>query len=174
MSRTVSPTYFVFEGDGGSNPPARPTIDQVGGANFTDCTEPGYAPIPDIQPMSADYNQLSLIAWAASRMMPVLKIGVTSGIPPTINAVVAVSRNVSLLLSANPDVQVTRASQGHWQIVVSTTKLPQSDSPPKAFANNAGACAVSAVWSSAGHYDVYTSDATGLIDAGFTLELSGY
>lgn len=172
MSRTVSPEYFVIEGDGGVNAPARPTVDQVGGAAFVNDT--ANPPIPDQQPVAEDFNQITLCAWSAAKMMPAIRVGVTSGAPPALNAVVAASRNISTLLVANQDVSVTRTAQGHYQVVVSTTKLPQKDSPPKAFANKAGACAASASWSSAGHYEVYVSDATGLIDADFTLEVSGY
>lgn len=172
MSRTISPSYFVLEGDGGVNPPARPTLDQVGGAAFTNDT--AYPPIPDQQPTAEDYNQVSLCTWAASLMIPVLRVGVTSGAPPSLNSVRAVHRNFSTLLAANPDVSVSRTAQGHYQVTVSTTKLPQKDSDPRAYANKAGACAASAVWTSSGVYDVYVSDATGLIDASFTLEISGY
>lgn len=172
MPRTVSPDYFVLEGDGGSNTPARPTIDQVGGAAFVNDTY--NPPIPDQQPTAEDFNQITLCAWAAVKMMPVIRVGVTAGAPPALNAIVAANRNISTVLVTNPDISVTRTSQGRYEVVLPTTKLPQKDSPPKAYANKAGAAAASAVWTSAGHYDVYVSDATGVIDADFVLEVSGY
>ena len=172
-SRIYSPSYFVYEGDGGLNPPARPTLDQVGGAAFTNDTM--NPPDPDQQPMAEDYNQINYIAYCASLMIPALVIGVTlTGTTMTLNRVIAINRNISLLTSANPDISFSRTSVGHYAFGVPVAKLPQMSFPPMAFANKAGAAAASAAWLSSGSYVVYTSDNTGLIDCSFVLCVSGY
>jgi hypothetical protein len=172
MTRTASPDYFVLEGDLGSNVPAVPTLDQMSGADFTDDLE--NPPIPDQQPTAADWNQVAFTAWAAAKMAPRLSIGCTGGSSPALNSVVAMNRNISTNTPTNPDIALSHIATGHYTVAIPTAKLPAMTMPPRAWANKAGACAASASWVSAGLIAVYTSDSTGLIDAAWTLEVSGY
>jgi hypothetical protein len=174
MTRTASPAYFVVEGDGGINAPAIPTLDQMSGAAFTDDT--AYPPIPDQQPTAADWNQVSFTAWADTKLTPKLTVGITGGVSPTINSVIAANRNISTTTgtSSNGDVAVSHVGTGHYTITVTYTKLPPQTCPPKAHANVAGAAAASAFRTGAGVVDVYVSNNSGLIEGSFTLDMSGY
>jgi hypothetical protein len=180
MARVTSPAYFVFEGDLGSNLPARPTLDQMGGAAFVNCVAPDQAPIPDEEPLAEDFNQISLVAWAASKMMPALIVGCDGASSPVLTSVVAVNRNISTNAPTNPDISVTHSATGHYVVQVyanatsPSAKLPPMTWGPMANANKSGKAAASAAWNSAGKYDVYTHDNTGAIDAAFTLSISGY
>ena len=173
MARAVSPSYFVFEGDGGLNNPARPTLAQVGGAAFVDSTQ--HPPIPDEQPCAPDYNQINFIAYVAALLLPAATIGVTvTGTTPALNSVIALNRSISTVTVTNPDVSVARQALGQYRVSITSTKLPQITWAPRAHANKAGSAAASASRVSAGVYDVYLSNNTGAIDCSFSLEVSGY
>lgn len=176
MSRIVSPAYFVIEGDGGSNTPKRPTLDQLSGANFSNCVAPYQAPIPDEEPLAEDWNQLAFTVWALSQMMPVLIVGITGGASPALNKVIAPNRNIDQTVPTNANVSVAHQGTGHYRVTIgsASTLLPQISWPPQAFANKTGSCAASAAWVSAGVYDIYLSDNTGAIEANCSLAISGY
>lgn len=126
----TSPVYPVFEGDGGSNLPKRPTASvDLGGLDFVDSVE--YPP-KDREILSAtDYLQFTMSLERVARTIPMLRADVYgyAAMTPGTATTNVVSVN-GTLTTAN--VTVERLALGKYRVTYPTGKLPTANSKPVA------------------------------------------
>jgi hypothetical protein len=88
-----APSYFVYEGDGVSVTPRRPTVDDVGGAACED--DQDYPPDPNM-PDANSWNQIGKLAACLPQVCPVAVISVTfSGGAPIVSYFAAPNLNLT-------------------------------------------------------------------------------
>lgn len=128
----TSPTYPVFEGDGGAHTPLRPTASlHLGGLEFQD--HPTHPPTDRRRMSSTDFMQSTMTIERCASVVPVLQVDCTGhATTPTINSVA--SANTTLTSS---NVTISRTGTGAYDIQWPSSKLPPATIRPRAFVSTA-------------------------------------
>lgn len=118
-----TPEFYVYDGDGGSNAPRRPSLDDVGGgAKINDLAMP---PDPETMPTAEDENQQENLLVGLCRLGPVLQVWVIfSGGTPALASFRSMSNE--LLFT---DITVTDDATGQTSVTVAADKLPAQSMP---------------------------------------------
>lgn len=91
----TSPTWPVFDGDGGTNTPKRPTTDDMGGLLFENSI--AYPPTDGRRPRAENWKEVEWAIEAIAHMMPIAKVDVTwSGTAVTAVTVISASNEAAL------------------------------------------------------------------------------
>lgn len=155
----MSRIFPVFEGDGGSNLPRYPTVNDMGGLQFED--DPQYRPKENKRLRAENYMQLIMAAERVCRMVPVLVVEFApgyTGYTPATPAIISVTSVIDAITIDT--VSISRGSVGLYRIF-----YPQNTLPPKrqlaqawgAESNSLGSYAVQAN----GYVDVYVYNQSG-------------
>jgi len=149
----ATPTYSVFDGDGGANTPKRPVAaTDLGGLNKKNVL--GYEPDPDEQVTAEDVMQWERCIEAMGRMIPMLNadLYLQSGASVTINV-------TSVKTSLNTtNVVVTDVGPGHYRVTVPVNSLPATNGRPVTFLASASSANVAHTFAlevSSNEWDVY-------------------
>lgn len=121
----MSTIFPVFEGDGGTNLPRYPTVNDMGGLQFED--DPKYPPREGKRLRAENYMQLIMAADRVCRMIPPLVIEFApgyTGYTPTEPAIISVTSVIDAITIDT--VSVSRVSVGLYRIL-----YPQNTLPPK-------------------------------------------
>lgn len=115
----TAPSYVVYEGDGGTNTPRRPTTDDLGGLLLTDSVK--YPPQPNEHLSCLDWKQMEQCLVRIARMTPVLQIVlVSTGGTPTVASVISANDNIT-----TADITIgTPPVTGQYSVSLPTAKLP--------------------------------------------------
>lgn len=111
-------TYPVYDGDGGTAVPARPSLDDLGGADLEDDQE--YPPDPETDPTAAAWNQRARVHSAHAKVVPVMLLSVrfVAGAP----TVEDFSSTSSTLVAG--DLVITDNGDGDTSVAVPADTLP--------------------------------------------------
>jgi hypothetical protein len=155
----ATPTYSVFDGDGGVNPPKRPVAaTDLGGLNKKNVL--GYEPDPDERVTAEDVMQWERCIEAMGRMLPMLHVDLylAAATAQVIN-VVSVK---SSLTTAN--VTAVEIGTGHYRVTVPAYSLPSSNAKPMAYLTGGISATIahaSAATTSSVQWEIYTQNASG-------------
>jgi hypothetical protein len=122
-----TPTYAVFDGDGGANVPKRPVASTDLGGLYK-VNDIKYAPNPDTQVTAEDVKQWEMCIERMARMLPVLKFDITL----TTSMTGAHPAHVSCVNNAigTSDVNVSETGYGTYRASWSPSTLPASNGAP--------------------------------------------
>lgn len=110
----TAPDYPVFDGDGVSVPPRRPSLDDLGGATLIDSSD--YPPDTETMPYAGELNQWQHVQAGLARVAPAALVEIRfSGGTPSVFRVLALGSEVgtgdfALTDNGNGDTTVTVAS----------------------------------------------------------------
>lgn len=160
------PTYNAFDGDGGSNVPRRPSLDDLGGAAYQD-----FVPLPDetTMPSSAMENQNEMVLHGVTKLMDIAKIYVTfPGGVPTKTTVVGAGD-----IFSTSDVTLTDNGNGDTTVAIGTNALPTEVFPPDVrLVPPTVDVWTYALYKTAGHWAVATFKSGVLTDCPFVIEFA--
>lgn len=114
----TSPTYPVFEGDGGANTPLRPVAEtHLGGLQFQD--HPTKPPADKRRMSATDFMQTTMTVERAARMVPALVVDVDGTGTLAISGVICTNDAVTA-----SSVSVTSAATGSYVVTWTAGSLP--------------------------------------------------
>jgi hypothetical protein len=123
----TSPAYPVFEGDGGTHAPKRPTAAvDLGGLDFVDSVK--YPPKDRERLSATDYMQATMSLERLARVTPVMLVDALGDTTDT--GTTAVASVNDALTTAN--VVTTRVDAGKYRVTYPSGKLPAANSAPVA------------------------------------------
>lgn len=157
----ASPSYPVYEGDGGHNAPRRPTawVD-LGGLDRTDATNP--PPVDRQELASTDVMQATMSLERIARMAPnlVAELTLVTGAPHAAASVACVN---DMIIPA--DVVVTNTATGKYRINYPPSRLPVSNCSPYANIIDSGGLigSVDTLNQTPTSVEIWTYDTTGTL-----------
>lgn len=112
------PLFNVFDGDGGSNVPRRPSLDDLGGAAYEDDQQ--YPPDPLTMPSAAMENQNEMVLYGLAKMGATALVYVKfTGGTPAIDTLVSPGNLLEIA-----DFTITDNGDGDTSVVVAANKIP--------------------------------------------------
>ena len=119
-----TPEHYVYDGDGGSVAPRRPSLDDVGGG--AKANDAKYPPDPETMPTAEDENQAENLLVGLCEVAPTLSVHVTfSGGTPQLAAFAKMATNI-----VSGDITLTDDATGQTSITLASGKLPVTAMPP--------------------------------------------
>lgn len=119
----MSRIFPVFEGDGATNLPRYPTVNDMGGLQFED--DPKYKPRVGKRTSAENYMQLIMATDRVCRMVPTLVIEFApgfTGYTPSEPAIISVTSVIDAITMNT--VSISRSGVGIYRIFYPQNKLP--------------------------------------------------
>lgn len=113
----ASPTYFVFDGDGGANAPRKPSSADVGG--YAKLDDADYPPDPTTMLAAADWNQIARLIEGMGRLIGCATITVAAGVSAVITGAVGLGTGIT-----TATFTLVRNGAGDYSITWPASKFP--------------------------------------------------